>query len=155
MAPLHFSKARSMLKICRATIETFLYLQDIGSKAILSSQIAICAITCVSMNTLKIILKMINDHWSRMSSSVIWFYHTLYFLCILIGFQICSDDCARGLLYNWWKTEALQVCPKAEEQSSSWSGEFCILASRKWSFWCFLTECWIKLWKEKTFFFPE
>ena len=48
-----------MLKIAGATFEKtpFLYLQDIGSKAILSSQLGICAVTCVSMmNTLIIIL---------------------------------------------------------------------------------------------------
>ena len=37
-------------------------MQDIGSKAILSTQLGICAITCVSM---KIILKMINGHECR------------------------------------------------------------------------------------------
>ena len=33
--------------------ETF--LQDIGKKAILSSQLGICAITCVSMETVKVL----------------------------------------------------------------------------------------------------
>ena len=36
-------------------IRANMFLQDIGKKAILSSQLGICAITCVSMETVKVL----------------------------------------------------------------------------------------------------
>ena len=140
MTQLHFWKTR--LKIFRASFESFLYLQDIGSKAILSTQLGICAITCVSM---KIILKMINGHECRRlcSCNMILPLTQILFFCAF-WFHICSDDCARGLLHNCWKTEAMQVRSKAEEESSRSSGEFWVLASGKWPSWCFhLVKCLI------------
>ena len=113
-----------MLKIAGATFEKtpFLYLQDIGSKAILSSQLGICAVTCVSMmNTLIIILWRVINVVICLKMILPWKF--------INDDHICSDDCSGRLLQHRWKTKALQVVGQAEGESSSSSGELRLLAS--------------------------
>ena len=100
-----------MLKFCeqhlRHRSHPFLYLQDIGSKAILSSQFGICAVTCVSMmNTLIIILgRVINVVVCNMILP--W---TIFSLLIIIDDHILLRQLLRGVSARLVESRSLASC---------------------------------------------
>ena len=109
-ASVTFLKSR-MLKFCeqhlRHRSHPFLYLQDIGSKAILSSQFGICAVTCVSMmNTLIIILgRVINVVVCNMILP--W---TIFSLLIIIDDHILLRQLLRGVSARLVESQSLASC---------------------------------------------
>ena len=101
--------------------------QDLASKALLSSQLGICGITCVSIADKKCYIWQI---WKSSFTTTSKQSHPS---------QTPSDDCSRWLLHNLWEAKALQAgrqdkdkCPEDKRRCPTAGREFEDLASKQW-----------------------